>query len=125
MAVAGTKQYGILSLLIGLHYSTGKSFEIPRGCFFPEPNVDSCCIQLIRRDNPMLTIEETAVFKKIIKRGFSERRKKLMKLLKHDWPNEAVIDVFKTLGLDEKIRGEKVSLEQFIEMTKYLNQKQQ
>ena len=47
-----------------------------------------------------------------------------MKLLKHDWPNEAVIDIFKTLGLDEKIRGEKVSLEQFIEMTKYLNQKQ-
>ena len=125
MAVEGTKQYGILSLLIGLHYSTGKSFEIPRGCFFPEPNVDSCCLQLIRRDNQMLTIEETAVFKKIIKRGFSERRKKLMKLLKHDWPTEAVIAIFRTLGLDEKIRGEKVSLEQFIEMTKYLNQKQQ
>ena len=63
----------------------------------------------------MLTIEETAVFKKIIKRGFSERRKKLMKLLKHDWPTEAVIAIFRTLGLDEKIRGEKVSLEQFIE----------
>ena len=125
MAVAGTKQYGILSLLIGLHYFTSQSFEIPRGCFFPEPNVDSCCIQLIRRDSQLLTIQETAVFKRIIKRGFSERRKKLMKLLKYDWPTEEVVAIFKTLGLDEQIRGEKVSLEQFVEMTKYLNQTQQ
>ena len=88
MSEPGTKQYGVLSLLIRLHYLTGQSFEIPRGCFFPEPNVDSCCIQLIRRDRQLLTIEETVVFKRIIKRGFSERRKKLMKLLKHDWPKE-------------------------------------
>jgi 16S rRNA A1518/A1519 N6-dimethyltransferase RsmA/KsgA/DIM1 with predicted DNA glycosylase/AP lyase activity len=48
-----------------------------------------------------------------------------MKLLKHDWPTEAVIAIFKTIGLDEQIRGEKVSLEQFVVMTKYLNQTQQ
>jgi len=122
MSEPGTKQYGVLSLLIRLHYLTGQSFEIPRGSFFPEPNVDSCCIQLIRRDRQLLTIEETVVFKRIIKRGFSERRKKLMKLLKHDWPKEEVLAIFEELRLDEKIRGEKVSLEQFIEMTKYLHQ---
>jgi 16S rRNA (adenine1518-N6/adenine1519-N6)-dimethyltransferase len=125
MSEPGTKQYGVLSLLIRLHYLTGQSFEIPRSCFFPEPNVDSCCIQLIRRDRQLLTIEETAVFKRIIKRGFSERRKKLMKLLKHDWPKEEVLAIFEELRLDEKIRGEKVSLEQFIEMTKYLHQTKQ
>ena len=65
---------------------------------------------------------EADIFKRIIKRGFSERRKKLMKLLKHDWPAEAVIAAFESLGLDEKVRGEKVSLEQFVEMTKLLNQ---
>ena len=122
MAKSGTKQYGVLTLLIGLHYSTGESFEIPRGSFFPEPNVDSCCIQLLRRESPMLTSTEADIFKRIIKRGFSERRKKLMKLLKHDWPAEAVITAFESLGLDEKVRGEKVSLEQFVEMTKLLNQ---
>jgi len=125
MSEPGTKQYGVLSLLIRLHYLTGQSFEIPRGCFFPEPNVDSCCIQLIRRDSQLLTIEETAVFKRIIKRGFSERRKKLMKLLKHDWPKEEILAIFEELRLDEKIRGEKVSLEQFVEMTKYLHQTKQ
>ena len=122
MAKSGTKQYGVLTLLIGLHYSTGESFEIPRGSFFPEPNVDSCCIQLLRRESPMLTSTEADIFKRIIKRGFSERRKKLMKLLKHDWPSEAVIAAFESLGLDEQVRGEKVSLEQFVEMTKLLNQ---
>ena len=48
-----------------------------------------------------------------------------MKLLKHDWPKEEVLAIFEELRLDEKIRGEKVSLEQFIEMTKYLHQTKQ
>ena len=66
MAVAGTKQYGILSLLIGLHYSTGKSFEIPRGCFFPEPNVDSCCIQLIRKITQCLQLRKQPSLKRLL-----------------------------------------------------------
>ncbi|GIT77767.1 MAG: hypothetical protein Ct9H300mP32_1490 [Verrucomicrobiota bacterium] len=42
-------KYGVLALLIGLHYVTGEWFTIPRGSFYPEPNVDSGCIELLRR----------------------------------------------------------------------------
>ena len=122
MAGPGSKDYGVLTLLTGLHYRVGDWFEIPRGSFFPEPNVDSGCIELLRRDEPLLPPAQCGAFKRIIKRGFSERRKKLMKLLKHDWPKEAVVAAFESLGLDEQIRGEKVSLEQFVEMTRLLTQ---
>ena len=48
----------------------------------------------------------------------------MMKLLKHDWPSEAVVAAFETLGLDVQIRAEKVSLEQFVKLTQLLTQTQ-
>ena len=124
MAEHGSKDYGVLTLLVGLHYRVGEWFEIPRGSFFPEPNVDSGCIELLRREDPLLPPSQNSNYKRIVKRGFSERRKKMMKLLKHDWPSEAVVAAFETLGLDVQIRAEKVSLEQFVKLTQLLTQNQ-
>ena len=121
LAQSATKEYGVLTLLIGLYYATGESFVIPRGSFYPEPNVDSGCIELLRRETPLLLPELCPVFKKIVKRVFAERRKKMMKLLKRDWPEAAVVEAFDTLGLDEKIRAERVTLEQFTELTQRLS----
>ena len=121
LAQSATKEYGVLTLLIGLHYATGESFVIPRGSFYPEPNVDSGCIELLRRETPLLLPELCPVFKKIVKRVFAERRKKMMKLLKRDWPEAAVVEAFDALGLDEKIRAERVTLEQFAELTQRLS----
>src|SRR5204863_2411600 len=44
MAVPATKDYGVLTLLIQLHYEAKSLFKIPPGCFFPEPEVDSACV---------------------------------------------------------------------------------
>ena len=121
LAQSATKEYGVLTLLIGLYYATGESFVIPRGSFYPEPNVDSGCIELLRRETPLLLPELCPVFKKIVKRVFAERRKKMMKLLKRDWPEAAVVEAFVALGLDEKIRAERVTLEQFTELTQRLS----
>ena len=121
LAKPGTKEYGVLALLIGLHYAPGEWFTIPRGSFYPEPNVDSGCIELLRRETPLLPPELCPVFKKIVKRVFAERRKKMMKLLKRDWPEAAVVEAFDALGLDEKIRAERVTLEQFAELTQRLS----
>ena len=122
LAGPGSREYGVLALLIGLHYETGGCFTIPRGSFFPEPNVDSGCIELLRRETPLLPPELCPVYKKIVKRVFAERRKKMMKLLKRDWPVTAVSEIFKTLGLDEQIRAERVTLDQFVEITQHLSQ---
>ena len=121
LAKPGTKEYGVLALLIGLHYAAGEWFTIPRGSFYPEPNVDSGCIELLRRETPLLPPELCPVYKKIVKRVFAERRKKMMKLLKRDWPEAAVVEAFDALGLDEKIRAERVTIGQFTELTQRLS----
>ena len=121
LAQPATKEYGVLTLLIGLHYASGESFAIPRGSFYPEPNVDSGCIELLRRETPLLPPALCPVFKKIVKRVFAERRKKMMKLLKRDWPEATVSEAFNSLGLDESIRAERVTLDQFAELTQRLS----
>ena len=121
LAQPAMKEYGVLTMLIGLHYTAGESFVIPRGSFYPEPNVDSGCVELLRRATPLLPPELCPVFKKIVKRVFAERRKKMMKLLKRDWPEATVAEALNSLGLDESIRAERVTLDQFAELTQRLS----
>lgn len=112
--------YGVLSLLVQLRYAPGELFRIPAGCFFPEPDVASGCVTLLRRPEPLLTPPQEKVFKRLVKQAFSQRRKMMLKLLKQSWPAEQLAAAFAQLGLDEKSRAEKVTLEQFVELTRVL-----
>jgi 16S rRNA A1518/A1519 N6-dimethyltransferase RsmA/KsgA/DIM1 with predicted DNA glycosylase/AP lyase activity len=60
------------------------------------------------------------VFVKIVKRGFSQRRKMMMKLLKQDWPKAALERAFGEIGLSPQTRAEQVSLEQFARLAQIL-----
>jgi 16S rRNA (adenine1518-N6/adenine1519-N6)-dimethyltransferase len=121
----GSGDYGILSLLIQANFEPGESFKIPPPCFFPPPNVDSTCITLHRRKSRLLGPGEFPTFCKIVKRGFSQRRKMMIKLLKADWNIEWISVLLEELGLDPKVRAEQVSLDQFVRMTQGLMQAKQ
>jgi 16S rRNA (adenine1518-N6/adenine1519-N6)-dimethyltransferase len=120
-AGAGTKQYGILGLLLRLRYEVRDSFKIPAACFFPAPEVDSACIVLSRRSAPLLPAALQPVFTKIVKRGFSQRRKMMLKLLKQDWSADQLEAVFQKLELSPQVRAEKLTLEQFVALTQLLS----
>lgn len=119
MAKPGEKDYGLLTLLMQLHYQPQGSFRIPAGCFFPEPDVDSACITLLRRKSAFLP-EHHDEFRAIVKRSFSQRRKMMFKLLKEDWTAEKLEQAFHELKLPLQVRAEMVSLEQFVRLTQML-----
>ncbi len=120
VAATGAEDYGVLGLLVRLRCQALECFKIPASCFFPEPGVDSACIVLALRAEPLLRYELHAAFTKIVKRGFSQRRKMMFKLLKQDWPGAAVARAFEEAGLPPQIRAEEVSLEQFARLTEIL-----
>jgi len=120
MARVGDEDYGLLTLLVQLRYEPKEWFKIPRGCFFPEPEVDSACVVLVRREEDLLAEERHAAFENIVRRALSQRRKMLVKLLKAGWPLARVQDALATLQLRADVRGEKLSLEQFVALTKIL-----
>ena len=98
MAQADDDDYGVLTLLVQLAYEPRASFKIPSDCFFPVPEVDSKCVILQRRAIPLLAEEKRAAFVKIVKRGFSQRRKMMLKLLKQDWPSDKLAAALCGLG---------------------------
>jgi 16S rRNA (adenine1518-N6/adenine1519-N6)-dimethyltransferase len=120
-AAPNTKAYGILSLLIQAHFEPKGLFRIPATCFFPVPDIDSACLLLQRRNQPLLGPGEYPVFEKVVKRSFSQRRKMMLKLLKADWPAPRLELAFAALGLASQARAETVALEQFVELTKLLS----
>ena len=97
-AATGSGQYGVFGLLL----------------------VDSACVTLERRTRPLLPAALEAPFTRIVKRGFSQRRKMMLKLLKQDWPEDKVLTAFAETGLPRTIRAEDVSLEQFARLTELL-----
>jgi 16S rRNA (adenine1518-N6/adenine1519-N6)-dimethyltransferase len=119
-ASADEDDYGILTLLVQLDFEPRDYFKIPPGSFFPEPDVDSGCVVLERREQPLLPENLRPVFVKIIKRAFSQRRKMMFKLLKADWTEEKLKSSFAALEISLQERAEKLSLEQFVELTKLL-----
>jgi 16S rRNA (adenine1518-N6/adenine1519-N6)-dimethyltransferase len=120
MAQADDDDYGILTLLVQLDFAPREWFRIPPGCFFPSPDVDSACVILERRAQPLLPENLRASFVKIVKRAFSQRRKMMLKLLKSDWPREQLEAVFAELSISRLERAEKLSLEQFVALTEKL-----
>jgi 16S rRNA (adenine1518-N6/adenine1519-N6)-dimethyltransferase len=117
MAKSGDDDYGVLTLLVQLDYEPREWFKIPASCFFPAPDVDSACVVLIRRAQPLLPESQRATFVKIVKRAFSQRRKMMLKLLKQDWPEQKLKQVFQQLYIPPRERAEKLSLEQFVALT--------
>jgi 16S rRNA (adenine1518-N6/adenine1519-N6)-dimethyltransferase len=120
MAKEDSDDYGLLTLLVQLRYQAKESFKIPRSCFFPEPDVDSACVVLVRRESPLLPEEQHATFERVARLALSQRRKMLVKLLKQNWPTEKISTALHQLQLRPDVRGEKLSLEQFVALTRLL-----
>jgi 16S rRNA (adenine1518-N6/adenine1519-N6)-dimethyltransferase len=120
MARAGDKDYGVLTLLVQLDFEPCDSFKIPKGCFFPEPDVDSACVILDRRVTPLLPEDQRETFVKIVKRAFSQRRKMMLKLLREDWPVEKLEQAFAKLNIQSQERAEELSLVEFVHLTEEL-----
>jgi 16S rRNA (adenine1518-N6/adenine1519-N6)-dimethyltransferase len=120
MAQPGDKDYGVLTLLVQLDYELRSWFKIPASCFFPPPDVDSACVVLVRRVNPLLAVEHREVFGRIVKRAFSQRRKMMLKLLKADWSADTLERVFTGMSISPQERAEKLKLSDFVELTRRL-----
>ncbi len=121
MAEPGGKDYGVLTLLVQLRYEPHGWFRIPASCFFPAPEVDSACVTLIRRPEPLLDDETVAIFTKTVKRAFSQRRKMMFKLLKEDWSEGKLAPALDRLGISHQSRAEMIDLQQFAGLARLLH----
>ncbi|MEM9480164.1 MAG: 16S rRNA (adenine(1518)-N(6)/adenine(1519)-N(6))-dimethyltransferase RsmA [Verrucomicrobiota bacterium] len=110
-----TKAYGILTLRIQAHYVVRRLRTIPTEPFHPRPTVDSTVIELDARDRREQAVFDHRLFDRMVRHGFSQRRKQLKKLLPESplpWGK-----VVAELGVEPTCRGEELSLDQWISLT--------
>jgi 16S rRNA (adenine1518-N6/adenine1519-N6)-dimethyltransferase len=115
-ARAGTEDYGVLTLLVGLRFRVQDVFRIPRDCFFPAPDVESACAVLVRRDATGLEEGAVDAYVRLVKAGFGQRRKMLAKLAAAVWGRGPVEEAMRAAGVGMSDRAEVVTREQFVAM---------
>lgn len=114
-ATARSKDYGILTLVVQSQCRVEYLRTIPASVFLPAPEVDSAFVRLTPRVPNELPEHDHELFLALVRRGFSQRRKQLAKLLKEyaqDWPRLAA-----EIGAAPQARAEELSLEQWIALT--------
>lgn len=120
----GSKDYGALSLAVQYYADANILMTVPASCFMPRPKVDSSVIKLDIYDKPPVDVCDEEMMFKIIRASFNQRRKTLVNGLKNasnlPFTKEEIEESIEKLGEDVRVRGEKLTLEQFAKLTNIL-----
>ena len=110
-AKSGTKEYGAMTVCVGRRWDVTFERKLPASVFYPRPKVDSAVITLRRRGGDSVSALNELRFESLVRRGFSERRKQLRKMLpelKPDWDALSA-----KLGVTPTVRAEELSLQKW------------
>ena len=113
-ASPGGGDYGRLSVMIQYHCRAEKLFIVPPGAFFPPPKVESAIVRLVPHAAPPVEVGDEAVFAKLVRQAFAQRRKTLRNNLKGLLDSEAI----EAAGIDPAIRPERLTLDQFAALSR-------
>jgi 16S rRNA (adenine1518-N6/adenine1519-N6)-dimethyltransferase len=113
-----TSDYGTLTLRVQLYHRVEYLRTVRATVFFPQPDVDSALVRITPRDPLELPTRDDDLLMKLIRHGFSQRRKQLQGLLREyvsDWNAAAA-----SLDFNSKARAEELSLNQWIGLANYI-----
>lgn len=120
----GNKDYGSLSLAVGYYAKATAVMNVPPGSFIPQPNVGSAVVHLKRYEKPAVEVGNEKYMFEIIRTAFNQRRKTLSNSLSNNpslkVTRQQVQDALTEINIDEKARGEILSLTQFARLSDIL-----
>lgn len=116
VAPAGDSNYGAITAVLGYYGRARRLFKVPASSFMPAPKVDSAVIRIDLYESCPYDIADVALFKRCIRAAFEMRRKTLENAISAgimEFSKETVALAIAKVGFDSKIRGEKLSTEDF------------
>lgn len=123
----GSKDYGALSLAVQYYSKPEIVLTVPPSCFMPQPKVGSAVIKLTKHETVPVQVDDEKMLFKVIRASFNQRRKTLANGLKNyggiPLTKEQIEESIEELGVIKNIRGEKLSLEQFAELSNIVGRK--
>lgn len=117
---AGGKDYGAITAVLSYYGEAEKLFVVPADKFIPAPKVDSAVIRIrLYKERPYHPRDETLMFR-TIKAAFAQRRKTLSNALSagfSELTKEQINDVIASCGHEPTVRGERLDIAQFVELS--------
>ncbi|MBQ7345147.1 MAG: 16S rRNA (adenine(1518)-N(6)/adenine(1519)-N(6))-dimethyltransferase RsmA [Oscillospiraceae bacterium] len=115
-AKPGTADYSAFTVFCQYYAEPEVLFDVPAGCFLPQPKVTSAVIHLpVRKQRPWEILDEK-VFFRVVRASFAMRRKKLANGLASGFPElgkTGAAEVIAACGFDENVRGETLGIPEF------------
>ena len=124
-ARVGSRDSGAITVAVNYYGSAQKLFDVSRGNFMPSPNVDSAVIRIDVGSRPRMSEENEKFFFKIVKSGFSQRRKTAANALSSQLgiSKDMVYSALAETGLPDTARLEGLDMEQLIQFSQALRKK--
>lgn len=116
-AAPNSKAYGRLSIMTQYYCKTIPVIEVPPTAFVPPPKVDSAVIRLIPKDKALRTQATPKTLNRVCLEAFNQRRKTLRNSLSNLMTAQELAD----LGIDASLRAENISLDQYITIANYVD----
>lgn len=122
-AEVGSRDGGAVTVAVSYYAQAEKLFFVPRDSFLPPPKVNSEVIQLTIRKEPPVKVENEEFFFKLVKAAFSQRRKTAENSISAGLGinKNIVAEALEKAGLERTVRAEKLTMEDFANLEKILN----
>ena len=124
-AKPGTEAYGAFTVFCQYHAQPEILFDVPAGCFIPQPKVTSAVLHLKVRTQPVCPIRDEKLFFRVVRASFANRRKTLVNGLMSGFGHlgkQKLIECITSCGLPENVRGETLSIEKFASLAEAIAQ---
>ena len=115
-AKPGSADYSAFTVFCQYYAEPELLFDVPAGCFLPQPKVTSAVLQLRCRKTLPWQIDDKEIFFRTVRASFAMRRKKLQNGLASGFPElgkAGAGDVIAACGLPENVRGETLGIPEF------------
>ena len=121
-ARAGSKRYGILSVLMQYDFRIEETCPVGRESFYPQPRVDSALLRIAVRKKPPVEVKDRNFFFFVVRRAFGQRRKMLINSLAGEGVPEKdeLAAVLERTGIKPERRAETLGLEEFARLSDQL-----
>ena len=117
----GEKLAGAITYFVN-YYADSKIVDfVGKEEFIPNPKVESAIIKITKLDKPRVNVKNEKLFFELIKTNFTKRRKTILNSLSSMIDKNQLKDILTKLKIDENIRGEELTLEQYASITNMIN----
>jgi 16S rRNA (adenine1518-N6/adenine1519-N6)-dimethyltransferase len=123
-AKVGTRESGAVTVAVNYYAQAKKLFDVSRGSFMPSPKVDSCVIELDLTKKGDYKVTDEALFFKMVKSAFAQRRKTILNSLSSGMGigKDKITLAVENAGLSLTARAEALTMEELVTLSNKISE---